>query len=140
MITEPQCARSARMARRRFGRRSGMSLLEVTIALAVVTTVLLGSAGAFSSSLAAVDRAKRMGRAAVFLETVMEDLSAQPYDDLPAFNGNRMFDHTSAADSQFSVGLSVFQSRVDLMQIDATVTDIARDEVVGGASTLRSRR
>ena len=121
-------------------RRTGLTLLEVTIAMSVVTMVLLGSAGAFSSSLSAVGRAKDLNGAAVFLEMVMEDLSAQNYADLLAFNGNTIYDHTNTSDSEHTVTLSVFLSQVDLIQIDAVARDVDTGKVVGSVTTLRSRR
>lgn len=117
-----------------------MTLLEVVLAIAVATVVLIASAGAFSASVAGVVQARHMGRAATFLETVMEDLSAQAYADLPSFNGNQIFNRTNAADSEFSVTLTVFLTQVNLVQVRATITDLRSGEVLGELVTLRSNR
>lgn len=125
---------------RRFGGRSGLSLLEITIALTVVSTVLLASVGAFGSSISAVNSARRTSRASVFLETVMEDLSAQSYDNLLAFNGNRIYDQTTAAKSSFAVDLTVFVAALDLERIDAVVVDLHSNREIGRVSTMRAKR
>jgi type II secretory pathway pseudopilin PulG len=121
-------------------RRAGMTVLEVTIALTIVSTVLLASAGAFLSSIVAVNAAQRTSRATVFLETVMENLSAQAYDDLIAFNGNRVYDQATSADSNYEADLSVFVSAVDLLQVQVVLLDVRTNQEIGRLTTLRSRR
>lgn len=128
-----------RLARRRSA-RSGLTLLEITIAMAVVLTVLMASAGAFGSSLGAVNSARRTSRASVFLETVMEDLSAQSYDDLLSFNGNKVFDQASSAASEFEVDLTVTQSTVNMRRIDAVLVDKRTNREMGHVATMRSKR
>jgi type II secretory pathway pseudopilin PulG len=115
-------------------------VLEVTIALTIVATLLMASAGAFLSSISAVNAAQRRSVATVFLETVMEDLSAQAYVDLPSFNGNRIFDRPTAAASSYAVDLTVFLTAVDLQQVQAVLTDLRTNRVVGRLTTLRSRQ
>lgn len=115
-------------------------MLEITIAMTVVTTVLLASAGAFGSSLSGVKNARRTSRASLFLQTVMEDLSAQSYDNLLAFNGNRIYDVTNAANSNFAVDLSVFVTAVDLERIDASVVDLRTSREIGRVTTMRAKR
>lgn len=108
--------------------------------MTVIVTVLMASAGAFSASLSAVDRAGRLTDGAIFLDTVMQDLSAQDYENLLAMNGNQFFDQTNAADSQYSVSLTVFTSQPDLLQVQTVLTDLRSNQVVGRVTTLRSRR
>ena len=117
-----------------------MTVLEVTIALTIVSTVLMASAGAFFTSIRAVDGAQRRSRATVFLETVMEDLSAQTYPNLAAFNGNRIFDQATLAQSNYAVDLTVFEVAVDLSQIQARLLDLRTNREISRATTQRSRR
>lgn len=120
--------------------RAGISVIEVTIAMSVACTVLLASAGAFASSLNAVRSSERTNHATVFLETVMEDLSAQPYANLPAFNGNRIYDQATANRSNYAVDLTVFAAAVELQQIQASLVDLRTNQEIGRVTTLRSQR
>ena len=117
-----------------------MTVIEVTIALTIVCTILVAAAGGFWTSISAVKTAQKTSRATVFLETVMEDLSAQPYDSLLAFNGNRIYDQAAAANASYSVDLTVFLAAVDLEQIQAILTDLRTNREVARLTTLRSRR
>lgn len=117
-----------------------MTLIEVVVSMSVIATLLMALAAAFGSSLKATDRAKRITDAGVFLETTLEDISAQPFDVLPSLNGNTVFDQTNANDSRYSIALSVFMVELNLLQIDVVVTDLRSNREVGRLSTLRSRR
>ncbi len=115
-------------------------MLEITIAVAMAMTIMLGSAGAFGTSVKAVNEARRTSRGSLFLETVMEDLSAQAYDDLLSFNGNRIYDHGAAAESEFAIDIAVTQSAVSLRRIDAILSDARSGAEIGHVATLRSDR
>ena len=130
-----------RMGRTRtLGRAAGLTVLEVTIALTIVSTVLVASAGAFMSSVSSARNAQRQSMGTVFLQTVMEDLAAQPYDNLLAFNGNTIFDQPTAAASNYSVVITVFVAAVDIQQIQCVMTDRRTNREIGRVSTMRSRR
>lgn len=129
-----------RTAVRSRARRAGFTVLEVTIALLIVSTVLVSLTGAFLSSAEAVHSAQGTNRGTVFLQSVMEDLSAQPFDALPSFNGNHVIDHDTQQHSNWSVDLTVFPVGVDLEQVDATLTDLRTARVITRVTTLRSRR
>jgi prepilin-type N-terminal cleavage/methylation domain-containing protein len=120
--------------------RAGLTLLEVSIALLIVCSVLTASASAFLTNISAVSSAQRRSRATLFLETVLEDLSAQDYDNLAAFDGNQVFDQATLARSNYTVDLTVFLAAVDLMQVRAVLTDRRTNLEVGRVTTLRSRR
>jgi Tfp pilus assembly protein PilV len=124
------------------GRKSrlGFTVLEVTVALLIVSTVLVSLTGAFLTSAQAVHTAKGTSRGTIFLQSVMEDLGAQSYDALPAFNGNKIYDHDTQQRSSWSVNLTVFQAAVDLEQVDAALVDLRTGRVIANISTLRSRR
>jgi Tfp pilus assembly protein PilV len=119
---------------------AGLGLVEVTIAIAVLVTGLMATARALASSITAVNEAQRTNRAAMFLETVMEDVVAQPYANLLALDGNQLTDATTADTSNFRVGMTVFQAAADLIQVDAVLTDLRSGREVGRVTTLRARR
>ena len=121
-------------------RRAGMSLIEVTLAMSVVATVLLASSLAFTSSLTAVGRAERTTDAAVYLETVMQNLTAQDFDNLLAMNGNQFFDGANLAASQFTVDLTVFNLQANLLQVEGVLSERRTNRVLGQVTTYRSRR
>jgi hypothetical protein len=100
----------------------------------------MAAAGALLSSLSAVSSAARTSRATVFLETVMEDLAAQPYDNLLAFNGNSIYDQAAAANSNYLANVSVFTVAVNLRQVDVVLRDTRGNREIGRVSTLRSSR
>ena len=120
--------------------RAGFTVLEVTIALAITATLLLASAASFLSSIAAVNSAGRTSRGAVFAQTVMEDLAAQPYENLLAFNGNRIYDQATAGASRYAVDLTVFTTTVNLIQVRAALTDLRTGRELVRVSTLRTLR
>ncbi len=133
-------ARRLRPRTRAARSRAGLTVLEITITLTIVTKLLMAAAGALLSRLSAVSSAARTSRATVFLETVMEDLAAQPYDNLLAFNGNTIFDQATAADSNYNCALTVFTVAVDLRQVDVVLRDMRGNREIGRATTLRSAR
>lgn len=120
--------------------RRGLSLVEVVVALTLVTGVMLGASAGFSGSLAAVDRAQQLQDARSHLQTVLEDVAAQPFDNLLALNGNQVLSGASASSSAFVTDLTVFQAQVDLLQIRAVTRDQSTGQQIASVTTLRSRR
>lgn len=120
--------------------RAGMTVLEITIAVTIVAVMLMGSTTAFMSSIQGVQNARKQSRGAVFLRTVMEDVAAQDYADLPSLNGDRILDDANAARATFAVDLTVFLAAVDLQQVEAELRDLRTNRVLGRVVTLRSRR
>lgn len=120
--------------------RAGLSIVEVTIALAIVATVLAGASGALMSSFAAVRTADGLSSGTLFLESVLENLSLQPYDDLLSFHGNRLCDGSDEDHSRYAVELSVFESELGLMQIRAVLREVDGGRELGRVNTLRSAR
>ena len=117
---------------------SAFTLIEITISILVLTIILLSSAAAFSNSIAAGEQAQRTTQAAIFIETVTEDLSALSYADILALNGNRIFDANDANDSRFGVDVSAFQVAVDLIQVQLILVDLRTGNEMGRLTTLRS--
>jgi Tfp pilus assembly protein PilV len=119
---------------------SGLTVLEVTIAFMIVSTVILASGSAFTSTLNATRHAQMRSRGVVFLDTVMEDMSAQPYTSLLSFNGNTMYDGPSAARSNYSVTITAFLAAVDLIQVQAVEKDLRTNREIGRVTSLRTNR
>ncbi|MDA1263958.1 MAG: hypothetical protein O2816_02630 [Planctomycetota bacterium] len=116
---------------------AGLTLIEVTISLVVATVMLLGTAAAFSENIQTVDQAERLADGALFLETTLESLSAVPYSDLLALDGNQVFDGETFARSNFTVNVTVFAAEVGLLQISAALIDRRTNRQIGRAHALR---
>ena len=99
-----------RIRQRRRRSRAGFTVIEVTIALAILCSTVAVAGGRFLTNLSAVRSAQRTSAAALYLDTVMQDLSAQPYDSLLTFDGNSFHDQDTVERSNFRVQLSVFQA------------------------------
>lgn len=117
-----------------------MTVLEVTIAMTIVAGLLMASTTAFLSSIQGVHNAQKASRGSVFLRTVMEDVAAQSYADLPSLNGDRVYDQATQAGSSYAVDLTVFLASVDMQQVQAELRDLRTNRVLGRVVTLRSRR
>ncbi|MCB9916752.1 MAG: hypothetical protein H6828_16650 [Planctomycetes bacterium] len=122
------------------GPRLGLTLLEVTLAMGVLSVLLMGITAGFSIDLGSLGRAKRLTAGTALLQTVVEDLSAQSYDNLLALNGDQFFDGADADSSEYSVTLATFEADVDLLQVRAVLTDLDTGRELGRIVTQRSRR
>lgn len=125
---------------RRWQKQGGFSLVEVTIAIAILFTGLMATARSLVTSIDVVNDARRTARAALFLETVMEDVAAQQYGDLLGLNGNAILDGADAQSSTFRAEITAFQSAVDLVQVETVLFDIRTGRELGRVATLRSNR
>lgn len=130
----------ASIRRRPRNQRSGFTLVEITVALAVLSIVMGSFASAFLASVKAVGSAKRTNQGALFLETVLEDLAGQPYANLTGFDGDRIFDKATQNLSNYAVDLNVFTASLELTQVDAVLTDLQTNRVLSRVSTFRSKR
>lgn len=117
-----------------------MTLLEVTIAMSIVAIVMLAAAAGFARNLGAVEQARTTTDAAIFLDTLIENVEAQAYDDLLSLNGNRVFSGTGPADSRYAVDLTAFLAGVDLIQIGAVLVELPSERELGRVTFQRSRR
>ena len=120
--------------------RSGFTLIELSISMAVIATLMLAASAGFYSSLSAVGHARKMTSSSIFLETTMEDLSAQPYESVLALNGAQFFSGTDANDSQYRIDLATFLIDIRLLQVQAVVLDLGTDREVCRLSSLRSQQ
>jgi len=115
-------------------------MLEVAISMLIVATVLLASAQTFGSTLKASGQAQRTTSAAVFLETAMEDVGAQPFASVLTLNGETLFDGADQGSSHYAIHLEVFLVEPNLLQIDAELFDLTSGRVLGRLASQRSRR
>lgn len=119
-------------------RNFGLSLIEVTIAMAVATVALLASAGTFASSLDNVESSNRITEAAEFAETVLEDISDQDYTVLLSLDGNEVFDGDDEESSNFRAEVTVFQAAAGLRQVRLLIRDMRTDQELGRITLQRA--
>ena len=124
--------------RKRESACSGLSMLEVALGVAVGAVLLLATTMSFTGNIRSTFGARERTNGTLFLETVLEDLSGQPFDNLLSLNGSQVFDETDALDSRFAVRLTVFPAEVNLVQVRADLTDLRTGREVARITTLRS--
>ncbi len=112
----------------------------MAISACVSALLLLATSAAISSGLRSVEVAEDLTDAGLFLETVSEDLALLSYDELLAMNGNRVFDDELAADSRYAIDLTVFETALDLLQVQCVLVDLRSTRDVARYATLRSKR
>jgi hypothetical protein len=118
----------------------GITLVEVALATVLLAFSLVTMARGFGTNYGAVQRAKDMNRAAVFLEETMDGLQSVPYANLAALDGNVFLDQATTSASRFRIDLSVTQVAVDLLEVRAVITDRRNEQVLTRVITYRSRR
>lgn len=106
--------------------------------MTVATVALLASAGAFASSIDNVESSKKITEAAVFAETILEDISAQEFEDLLNLDGNEFYDAGDEDSSSYAAEVTVFQAAVGLRQIRLVIRDIQSGRELGRLTTQRS--
>ncbi|MEZ6014252.1 MAG: prepilin-type N-terminal cleavage/methylation domain-containing protein [Planctomycetota bacterium] len=134
--------RASRTGRRRGAERAqaGLTLIEVMIASVVVTILILGAAAAFSETVGGANAARRMTSGVLYLETISENISAQPAANLLALDGNQLFDGTDATNSQYRVDVTVFEAETQLAQVELALFDLATNRQLGTVVTQRTLR
>ena len=123
---------------RRSRGNSGLTLIEVMFAIVVVSILMLATTAAFTSTMKGMRHADATTRASIFLQSTMEDLSAQSYAALLAMNGNTFYDDGVEADSNYEIDLAVFQSAVGLLQVSVSLSVVGDDRELARITTLRS--
>lgn len=115
-----------------------MSLVEVMIASGIAAVLLMATAATFFGNMKAIGTAKSITSGAIFLESVQENISAQPYQNLLALNSNAIFDDGVEATSQYRADITTFQSGIGIIQISVSLVDLRSDVVLGRLVTVRS--
>ncbi len=125
--------------RSRFQKQTGLSLVEVMIAVGIATILLLATAGTFFGNMKAVSQARSITGATIFLETIREDLLAQPYANLLTLNGNAFFNGNDVSSSRYRADLTVFQAQIGLLQVRIALVDLQTGQEVARLVTVRSQ-
>ncbi|HPF14850.1 MAG: hypothetical protein H6830_07275 [Planctomycetes bacterium] len=123
----------------RHGSQTGLSLVEIMIAVGISTVLLMATAATFFGNMKAVNQARSLTSATIFLETIREDLLAQPYANLLALNGNSFFDGDTQGQSHYRADLTVFQAQVGLLQLRISLVDMNTNAELGRLVTVRSQ-
>ncbi|MDF1837638.1 MAG: hypothetical protein P1V35_07215 [Planctomycetota bacterium] len=118
--------------------KAGMSMVEVMIAAGIATVLLMATAATFFGNMKAVGTAKTITSGSIFLESVQENISAQPYANLLALNGNSIFDNGVQDGSAYRVDVTTFQAGVGLIQIRVALMDLQNNRELGRLVTVRS--
>lgn len=128
------------MTRRARASRRGLTLLEVLIAVVVITILVLASAAAFSGSIGGARAARKITSGTLYLETVAENFGAQPASNLLSLDGTTTFDGTNASDSEYRVDVTTFEAAVELVQVELALVEVSTGRAVGALVTQRSLR
>jgi hypothetical protein len=110
------------------------------LASVVVTILTLGAAAAFSETVGGARAARKLTSGVLFLETVSENIGAQPSANLLALHGNQTFDGPDAARSEYRVDLSIFEVQTELLQIEFALFEVSSGNRLGAVTTQRSLR
>lgn len=110
------------------------------MASVVVTILVLGAAAAFSETVGGAQASRRMTSGVLFLETIAENLGATPAQNLLVLDGTQSFDGDGAARGEFRVDVSVFESQLDLLQVELALVELATGRTLGTVVTQRSLR
>ncbi|MFT4647518.1 MAG: hypothetical protein ACI9X4_000731 [Glaciecola sp.] len=122
------------------GHRSnaGLSMVEVMIAAGVASVLLMATAATFFGNMKSVGTAKSLTSGSIFLESVQENISAQPYQNLLALDGNAIFDDGVLDGSDFRADITTFQTGIGLIQIRVALVELSSNRELGRLVTLRS--
>lgn len=131
---------SARVGRAARKSVQGLTLIEVMLASVVVTILIVGAAAAFSETVGGARMARSLTSGVLFLETVSENVGAQPRANLLALHGNQSFDGPDAARSAYRVDVSVFEVQTELLQVELALFELASGNRLGTVASQRSLR
>lgn len=122
-----------------FGRQAGLTIVELVIASGIIAVLLLASAAAMGESVESTTRSRELGRGAVFLESIQEDIAALTPAELLAMNGQRVYSNASTwQDAHYRVEVTVFNSTVRLLQVELRLIDQVSDHAVASVHTMRA--
>jgi hypothetical protein len=113
-------------------------MVEVMIAAGVASVLLMATAATFFGNMKSVGTAKSLTSGSIFLESVQENISAQPYQNLLALDGNAIFDDGVLDGSDFRADITTFQTGIGLIQIRVALVELSSNRELGRLVTLRS--
>ncbi len=126
--------------RRGFERKRGFTLIEVVVSASLMSVFFLAMAGTFTSNFMAVEKARNLTNAASFLETTMENLHGQGYDQLLAMNGDVFYNGNGPGDSLFSAQLTVSPVSIGLVKVKLVLRELRTGREITRIVTYRSKR
>lgn len=106
--------------------------------MAVVTVALIVSAKTFASSIEGAGPSKPVTEAAVFTETVLEDISAQDCAVPGSLEGCELSSGDSKDTSKLRAELTVFQAAAGLRQIRLLLRGVREGQEPGHVTTQRA--
>ncbi len=111
----------------------GVTLLEIMIAIAVITVLLMGLFASMTTALYTSENARVNTKLQKFAQQVMEEIMAEPFDNLAIW-------HNKGIDYQgLRAEITVHDFAVDLKQITVFVRVQGRDRPTLLISTLRPK-
>lgn len=93
---------------------AGLTLLEVTITVALLALILVGVLGALSTGALAQRSNTGMLGCQLLSRQVLEELKSVPYDGLAAFDGKSVDD----VSGKYRATISVFPAATNLMELE----------------------
>ena len=120
-----------------FGRREGFSLVEVVMAIGVVSAVILPCVGLNAVSLATLRSARSAEAASRIFRSVLSEASATEYASLPQMAGTRHFDFEGIPSDSTGAGAAVY--RAEIGTFPATVKNSVDAIPLGDATGVTVR-
>ncbi len=117
-----------------------MALIEVSISAVIIALLMMASTMAFVGNLKTAGHARDLTESGIFLETVLEDISAVAYDNLLVLDGNQIFDNTDETDSRFRVDIEADLQEVDLILLRTSLVELSTGRRLVRLATLRCNR
>ncbi|MBI4605123.1 MAG: hypothetical protein HY721_24430 [Planctomycetes bacterium] len=114
------------------GTTAGFNLIEVTLTMAIVLTILLGVMASISTASMAEMSASENVASQLLMSQVLEEVKSNEFEDLLSFNGQYVTSGTNRAD------ISVVSLSTDLVRIQVSVTSTAFPDVVNSAVLLQA--
>ena len=125
--------------------QSGLTILEVLIAMGVLVIAALTVATTTTSSFSAVDQSESTIRLENAVRETMESIRAVPFADLDGLDGNQLYTNDPKKNILIAVSVSQISSTMKAVVIEAFVKKksgnlVVRGEKIFQTLTYRSER
>jgi Tfp pilus assembly protein PilV len=121
-------------------RQNGNLLIEVALAMVLLSVSLTAVASVLGSSLKASTQSKQLNHGARFLEAVLSSLDEQSNAALLAMNGNVFYERGTAAQSAHRIDLAATRSGIDGVDVVIVMRRHPTGEEVARVGTYRASR
>ena len=121
-------------------RERGSTMIEVLLAMVVVSIALAGVAGVLGSNLRVNAHSQELTSGSRFMQEVLASVDAQSYDALLAMNGNTFYDTGAVGNARFRVELTTAVSGIDMVSIQTVLRDQRTGHEISRVASFRSRR